>query len=307
MSLLDSKKDMLLVYLDMPYITDAKPYDLMLTPQFYIHKNEKLPVKYAHSATKLAPAILDDLTDDKTYNYAAAKDGDEWMLFAYDMEKIESFLQSKGLNKLHINNIYFVQQVHEKFDPAVSLDEKSSLVDANSTVVMLPKSMIVTDNFANFNESFRPNKSFSFDHSHNSFLSKTQSISLSVLILIISIVYILEGMRYQNEISALDTKVSDAKEKYPSLKNRSNLVLENLYNTNYKIDSTQRRIRERLKDIGQLTSKDSKINSLKIDTKAYEIDISANKKDLKKLKEYAKVKKFKIISKKNTLLLKGEL
>ena len=298
---------MLMVYLDMPYITEAKRYDLMLTPQFYIYTKEPLPVRYTHQATNLAPAILDDLTEDRVYNYAAIKSGDEWMLFAYDIEKIANFLESKGLSSSHINKIYFTQQLDEKLSNPISLNEKMALADANSTVVMLPKMIMEDAVFSTFDNSMRPKVGFGFDHGYDSYISQKQAIILSVLLAIFAIGYIIEGMGYQDSIAKLGTSVESAKEKYPSLKNKSNLVLRSLYKTGYKVDSKQRKIRDRLKDISQLTSKDSKINRLTIDEKSYQVEISAGKKSMKKLKEYAKSKSLAIKSSKDTLKLKGAL
>ncbi len=298
---------MLMVYLDMPYITEAKRYDLMLTPQFYIYTKEPLPVRYTHQATNLAPAILDDLTEDRVYKYAAIKSGDEWMLFAYDVEKIAHFLESKGLSRSHINKIYFTQQLHEKLENPISLDEKMALADANGTVVMLPKVLMEDALFSTFDDSMRPKIGFGFDHGYDSYISQKQAIIILVLLSLLSAGYIVEGMSYQDSIAKLETRVESAKEKYPSLKNKSNLVLRNLYKTGYKVDSKQRKIRDRLKDISQLTSKESKIDKLTIDEKSYAVEISASKKSMKKLKEYAKAKGLVVKSAKDTLKLKGAL
>ena len=70
----------------------------MLTPQFYIFKKESLPVRYHYQALKLAPSILDELTGVGEYSYAAIQEEDGWALIAYDMAKIEAFLELSGVH-----------------------------------------------------------------------------------------------------------------------------------------------------------------------------------------------------------------
>ena len=85
------------------------------------------------------------------------------------------------------------------------------------------------------------------------------------------------------------------------------MVLNNLYETNYAIDSLQRKIRDRLKAISKLTSKASKIDSLKIDTKGYEVSIAADPKHILELKKYAKSQHLAVQDNNQSLQLKGAL
>ncbi len=297
----------MLVHWDMPYISKAKRYDLMLTPQFYILKKEPLPVKYLYQAIKLAPAILDELTGEGDYSYTAIKEDDSWILIAYDIVKIESFLKDKGLAANQINQIYFSQQAKDHFKSPVELDEKSAIVTVDDTVVMLPKSIMDTEEFTTLTNQFRPDRGVSPAHSRSSFMGTKQAIAISTLLALLSTGYIAEGLRYQSALSSLEDKVNKAKNKYPSLKNKSSMVLNNLYQSNHEIDSLQRKIRDRLKDISRLTSKNSKIDILKIDTKGYQATITADNKSIKELQKHAKAKKLIIASAKDKLKLKGAL
>jgi hypothetical protein len=124
----------------MPQVSEAKVYDLMLTPQFYISKREALPVKYLFQAIKLAPSILDDLTTSSNeYSYTAIKDGDEWVLIAYDVDEIVSFVEGRGIPKSSIGKIYFAQQAKEYFQTAVEVDQKSAIVTLDDAVVAASK------------------------------------------------------------------------------------------------------------------------------------------------------------------------
>jgi len=307
LSFLASDEALLLVHREMPYITRTRRYDLMLTPQFYVSKKESLPVSYAYQAAKLAPSILDELTGTGTYRYAAIKEDDGWALIAYDMTKIEAFLAEKGLPKSLISRIYFAQQSKTSFKNPVSVDEKNAIVTVDDTVVMLPKSIVDVEEFGILTNAFRPDNGISPVQSGNALLTQKQAILFSLLLLCLAAGYMFEGLRYQKAITAIDKKVERTKSRYPQLEGKSTMVLNNLYASNYAIDSLQRKIRDRLKDISRLTSKVSKIDRLKIDTKQYEVHIQTEKAAMEALKKYARSRHLKVLDAKSGLTLKGAL
>jgi hypothetical protein len=307
LSFLATNEELLLVHRDMAPIAREKRYDLMLTPQFYIFKKESLPVNYQYQAAKLAPSILDELTGSGEYGYAAIKEDDGWALIAYDMAKIESFLEEKGLSKNLINKIYFAQQSKEHFKHPVSVDDKNALVTVDDTVVMLPKSIVGLEECGILTSEFRPDKGVSPSQSRSALVTQKQAIIVSVLLVLFAIGYLVEGIRYQQAIASVEEKVEAAKSKYPQLQGKSGMVLRSLYTSNHEIDSLQRKIRDHLKSISKLTSKESKIDRLKIDTKGYEVTIATEKKNIEELKKYARSKKLIVLDSNTSFKLKGAL
>jgi hypothetical protein len=307
LSFLATNEELLLVHRDMAPIAREKRYDLMLTPQFYIFKKESLPVNYQYQAAKLAPSILDELTGSGEYGYAAIKEDDGWALIAYDMAKIESFLEEKGLSKNLINKIYFAQQSKEHFKHPVSVDDKNALVTVDDTVVMLPKSIVGLEECGILTSEFRPDKGVSPSQSRSALVTQKQAIIVSVLLVLFAIGYLVEGIRYQQAIASVEEKVEAAKSKYPQLQGKSGMVLRSLYTSNHEIDSLQRKIRDHLKSISKLTSKESKIDRLKIDTKGYEVTIATEKRNIEELKKYARSKKLIVLDSNTSFKLKGAL
>ncbi len=289
----------------MPYVTRAKRYDLMLTPQFYIFKKESLPIKYHYQAMKLAPSILDELTGAGAYSYAVIQEDDGWAFIAYDMGKIETFLAEKGLAKNFINKIYFAQQAKEHFKYPVSADEKNAIVTVDDTVVILPKSIVAEEEYGIVTSAFRPDKGVSPVQSGNTLFTQKQSIILSLLLILLAAGYLVQGIKYKNAITNIDANIEQAKSS--EIKGKSNFLLKNLYKDKYALDSVQRKIRDRLKDISKLTSKVSKIDSLKITPKGYEVSIATDQKSIPKLQKYAKSKKLKVVKSTTGFKLKGAL
>jgi len=304
---LATNEELLLVHRGMSHLSEAKRYDLMLTPQFYIFKKESLPVSYTYQAAKLAPSILDELTGAGDYRYMAIKEDDGWALIAYDMAAIETFLEEKGLAKNLINKIYFAQQSKEHFKHPVSVDEQNAIVTVNDTVVMLPKSIVDVEECGVLTNEFRPDKGISPAQSGNVLVTQKQAIVLSALLVLLALGYVLEGVRYQKAMTSIEEKIERTKSRYPQLQGKSSIVLNNLYASNHAIDSMQRKIRDRLKDISRLTSKASKIDQLKIDTKGYEVTIQTDKKHISDLKKYARSKHLKVLDTNSSLRLKGTL
>jgi len=289
----------------MPSVSRQRRYDLMLTPQFYIFKKEPLPVKYTYQAVKLAPSILDELTGDGEYSYAAIKEEDGWALIAYDMAKIEAFLEGRGVAKQQINKIYFAQQSKEHFKYPVSVDEKNALVTVDDTVVMLPKSIVGEEECGILTNAFRPDKGITPSQSRSSFITQKHALLIALFLLLLAAAFLAEGIRYQRAIASVEQQLEEAKSRFPQLQNKSSMVLRSLYASNHTVDTEQRRIRDTLKSISRLTSKASKIDKLKVDTQGYEVTIATDKEHLAELKKYARSKKLLVGESNSSLLLKG--
>ena len=316
----------------MPAISNPKKYDLVLTPQFYISKKESLPIKFSYQALKLAPSVLDDLVSKgdydfytyamnetesfsesknedfvskRDYDYAAFRDDEYWDFYAYDINEIESFLKSKNLDANYINKIYFSQQSKDYFKQPVSLNDKNALITIDDTVVILAKKIIGTRDCYTLDEDFRPLKSIPFSHDKSSLISKKNAFVLTLLMTILSLAYVVEGIGYAHSSSQVTSKLDSTKSKYPSLQNKPSMVLNSIYNSTIKIDTKQRKIRDIIKKISHLSSKDSKLDSLNISNNNYEASISADKNSFKHLKAMAKKDKLSISSSTNSFVVKG--
>ena len=65
-----SSNPLLLAHRTMSSIEDTVEYEIMLSPQFYTHKREDLPVSYRYQAKKLASSVLENLLPaDGNYEY----------------------------------------------------------------------------------------------------------------------------------------------------------------------------------------------------------------------------------------------
>jgi len=141
LSLINNRPELILLYKSMPKPKKAFEYDIMLTPQFYIMKEERLPVKYTFQARKLAHSILDDLLDsNKEYEFVVQKmPNNKWRFFAYVPQDIELFLKKFDIEPHQINRVYFSDQIANILAKVpISLDEENALVLLDSQATIFP-------------------------------------------------------------------------------------------------------------------------------------------------------------------------
>lgn len=112
--------------------------DIILSPSLYWVKKMPLPVKSVREVKKLLPSIFEDSLPSATYSYTAYKQGDEFILFAYEDKKILDFLSAKGINSANIHGIYFAQSEFENEEKAYSVSETQSILSKDTLVVLVP-------------------------------------------------------------------------------------------------------------------------------------------------------------------------
>jgi hypothetical protein len=265
----------------------------MLSPQFYVIKSEEVPVKYLFQAKKLAPSVLDDLSNGEKMTYEVFRDDDKWVFIAYDLHALAGFLESKGGSIDKVGHIYFAEQSRAKFTPPVVLDKKEMLSVVNDTVTVVPKHLFAqTDHFAEFDDSFRPEKSFRIQRSYSSYIDTRQAIVLAGLLGILGVAYFAEGYRYRQAVDRADAKLANLLSGTPSLQGA--YARDSIYKKYISINKEQRAIRDRIKSIGRMTSKKTRIQSMSVDASGYKIslDIPNDAKIVKSLRAIAKKEGF---------------
>ncbi len=112
---------------------------LILSPQFYWVKKESLPVKRVYEAKKLAPSVFDGFLPEGNYSYIVYKDGEDFILIAYDKEDILKNLQELGIDIADIEEIRFAQTELGFIESCIEIDERSALANINGIIVQLPR------------------------------------------------------------------------------------------------------------------------------------------------------------------------
>ncbi len=305
LSLMDNN-NRLFIHKDMKPITLLNSVEIILTPQFYTFIRENLDIRFAYQAKQIAESLFDDYLDSsKEYQYHVYKCQNSWCFFAYNINEIEDFLKSVGIEKHRVSKIYFAQQLSQELKKPIKLSQKNALLTIDNTVTIVPTKLI--DSNIEYNnldlKAQKFNSSVSMGASLDSFVSLKETIMLGSLFFILGSIFVIEGNRIKSSVSTNEEVITKLFNQYP--KYRSAMLRESILNKYQPIDKKERKKRESLKEISKLLSAKSQLEQLTIDKNQITANIkTANSNIANQVSRNAKAKNFK--SSKNGLKVKVE-
>jgi len=310
---MENDKPLILIHSQMKYLSSTSPegVNVMLTPQFYTIKRESLPVKYAYQAKRIAPSLFEGLLENtQDYKYFVQREEDDWLFIAYDIEKIKSFLISKGLPLANISKMYFAEQSSVLFKAPVLLGDNDALANLDGTMTVIPQMVLQVDEKPiKINKSFTPKKGLALEEGRSkALITNTETYTLAAILVLFAAIYFAEGSRYGGDDAEQEAQIRLLLENYPSL--QSSYKRESIASKYKIIDKKERKKRDVIKSLSHMIFKGSTLISLSLDDKKFEAhfqckDASVNKK----LKDLAKKEKFNItpIPNSNDLKIGGTL
>lgn len=270
--------------------------DIILAPQFYTFLREALEVKFVYQAKQIAGSLFDDYLDMKIeHQYHVYKCDNEWCFFAYNIDEITIFLESKGIEKHKIGKIYFAQQLSKELENPLWLNNQEVLYTIDGTVTVLPR------RFMNNEIDYQPlnldalslKGGISMGNSFNSFISLKHTIFLSALLFILSVVFIIEGNRTKSSLMNDEAKLTTLLDDNPRL--TSSMIRESVLAKYQPVDTQERSKRESIKEISKLLSANSQLQILSIEENLIKATITTKDQMVnKQVKEHASSKQFTI-------------
>ena len=112
--------------------------NIILSPSLYWVKRVSLPVKYLRDVKVLIPSLFEDHLPEGKYSYSAYKDGDDFLIFAYNDKEILDLIAQKEISSANIANIYLAQSEFNTIESPIRISEKSVLSLQDGVVVKLP-------------------------------------------------------------------------------------------------------------------------------------------------------------------------
>jgi len=221
-------------------LVDSK-VNIVLSPSLYWVKKISLPVKSVRDTLKLLPSIFEDILPDGNYSYYAYKNGDEFIVFAYNDKFILDTISQKGISLSNISNIYFAQTEITNLESAIKIDEKQSIYIKDDILILIPCCWIEEKSeldFSDIKHSKHKITIHQFGH-----IVETKSLYkigaiLVVMILLLSSEYFITSYKSSNIISAKDEIFQNYKLKSTTFQNKA--LLKKYKN----IDTLQTKIRE---------------------------------------------------------------
>lgn len=270
-----SERRVVFLHRNMPPVRGQGSVDLVLTPQFYTMKRDDLPIRFAFQARKLAPSLLEEAGDPETLHYEVLRDENGWLYFAYNPEEVEGFLRSKGVEPHRIARLYFAQQFAPHLQRPVLLSggtQALSLVE--DTVTILPVTLL-HDRPDRFAESLPiPEKSFAFPRGvHPAGLGKREAFLLILAATIFGGAWFIQGLNDARSADRIREELSRTVEEHPTL--QSGPVRRNILEKYSTIDKRQRQIRQKIRAVGSLVSKETKLRELEMDEQGFRAFVEA--------------------------------
>lgn len=292
---MDKNNNRLLIHKDMEHVTLENSVEIILTPQFYTFIREDLDLRFAYQAKQIAVSLFDDYIDTSfEYQYHVYKCDKEWCFFAYNIEEIEHFLESVGIEKHRVSKIYFAQQLNVELEHAIQLSEKNILQTIDNTVTIIPSKLMEADIEYKMLKlsNVKLSSGVSMGASLNSFISLKETIILGSLFFILGSVSIVEGLRLKSSIVEDKTKLDNLYIDYP--KYSSNARRTSILNDYQPIDKKERLKRQSIKEISKFLSSNSQLLTMNIKKDTIKATIKASTSSIaKQVTTHTKAKNFK--------------
>ncbi len=307
MNFTQSSKPLILVHKTMQRPHYDSLVNIMLSPQFYISKQEELAVKYLYQAKRLAPSILEELLDEGVeYKFYVFRRANGWVFIAYNLKSIEEFLLTKGITPSNVSKMSFAQQYGDDFLKPILLESGELLTTIQDTVVLLPKVLVDSGGYyGRFDREMQLRDGVTFSLNSGSLLGQKESFILSFIFVIFAIILAVEGLRYKSISTTMSQEIETLLSQYPSL--GSQYARDNIAKKYQKIDKIERQKRDILKELSMLVISDVQIDSITLDSKNFvAIFSSKTPKNILRISSLAKKKNYKVSRMGSEKLIKVE-
>ena len=268
-------------------------FTLILSPEFYWVKKENLPVKRVYEAKRLAPSVFDGFLPDGDYSYIVYKEGEEFILIAYDREKILKDLSNIVENIEDIEEIRFTQTEFEPQEDCIEVDNQSSLVWIDGVAVFIPR--LCADEGKNILDLLKEIKlsKYKVKISQKDLIDAKSLVLYLFPFILLSLSFLTEYAIYKKSIFSLESKREDIIRRYhlPPTSIQLNNIKNSLLNTYKK----QKKIRDFIDFVGGMDIKKGEfVKSLAVDFKEAFVSIKISSPVRKNLIKRYFSKKYKI-------------
>jgi len=274
----------------MPVVQGSDKVDLLLTPQFYFMKCETIPLRFAFQARKIAPSVLEELTqrDQGEYRHEVLRTAEGWCFFAYDPHHLAEFLRGKGLVRSRIGRLYFAQQLEPFFRerPLRLPPTDRKIFSVDGIVTIIPEKLLEERGEISLQRDMLSGKGFSVPGGRvSSRIGGKTALWITVLFSLFGLAWISEGFYYRQQIETFRKSLGKAVGGERLL--ASGITRESIFKKYHTIDLRQRKIRDTVRKIGSLIGKESKLERLELTPKGYHAELSVTSGKIKEVQKAA--------------------
>lgn len=237
------KTDVEIIFLDPDVDIEPKERKLavVLSPALYWVRAFELPLKSEKEAKKLLPSLFEDFLPEGEFSYFGYFEGERYIGFAYEEEKIRLLLLQKGVDLSKVEALYFAQSELSKEMLPAKIGQGWILESIDGIIVKLPLMESLESKTLDLGSLNLSSKSIKIER-FAAPIEKRVLYTLCVLFLLFGLLYGLEWWRLDQETARLQQRENEIFSKYSLLptmtQNRS--VLKKYT----KIDIRQKKLRK---------------------------------------------------------------
>lgn len=123
----------------------GKKLDIILSPSLYWVQKVSLPVKYLREVKKLLPSIFEEILPEGNYSYWAYKEGDEYLIFAYEDKKIIDLMAKMGINLNDVGSVCFAQAEFSSLAEPFKINNTQGISKKDEIVIVAPLAWLGED------------------------------------------------------------------------------------------------------------------------------------------------------------------
>jgi hypothetical protein len=249
------------------------PVDIILSPEFYVLRKEKVAVRRLSALKRIAPSVLAPyINQDASLRYFVFPCREDRCFVAYDPEEIEAFLNEVGIPAEKVGKIYFAQQFENIFEEPVRISSDRMLWTVDGIVTLLPAAA-GSDTAMLPQTVQRPSSGVTFEKTAGGLSPKMMTI-LSVAMLLFAAMWMTEGIRYTKGSKILEESYRSFLQHDPKLADRH--IRENLLQKYTTLDKIERRKRQIVRDVSKLVSSKTPLKKLQLTKTGYEVRLGCN-------------------------------
>ena len=203
-----SKAKAFFVDIDSPNYEKDEKLNIILSPALYWVKRVTLPVKYLRDVKGLIPSLFEEVLPEGKYTYSAYKDGDEFLLFAYNDKELLDLIAEKGVSASNINNVYLAQSEFDKIESPIQITDESVLAVQNGVVVKLPISLVSESKALELDSHKFSNRGIHLTRFNQIADKKSQVVFASILGLLI-VIFLAEWLITSSKVNTIIEKQSE--------------------------------------------------------------------------------------------------
>lgn len=281
---------------DKSLVQEKGKFNVILSPEFYWIKKVSLPVKRVFEAKKLARSIYEGSLPEGDFAYEVSKRGDEFIIIAYDKDKILKIIAEKFTKDAKVFGIYFAQNEFADLDGCCGIDEASSLVNINSLIMQVPRVCTESKKEISFyleNKKLSKNR-ITLGSFESSVISQKEFYLIASAFALLFSSFAADWVNYRTSATALQEQRAEiiAKHDLPQTSIQLNSIKKSLTKT----FNTQKNIRDELFGFSKLSLKKGEYIEhitanpkettvvIKVDSKAREEEIKAKLSKTLKIK-----------------------